>query len=134
MGIRAIYFAEPDKFRGNIFLPGVVNMTKQFGGVDFLDEEESKIYSYNSLKFAYSTDYDFPWEDFMKIREKRNLHYAVDGYRRRQFFHAPHQKSTFVLNSEELATIFHPVGTILQTPTVERVASRKAEAPSNLPR
>jgi hypothetical protein len=38
-----------------------------------------------------------------------------------------------ILNTEELATIFHFPGQVAGTPTLERVPSKKAEAPSNLP-
>jgi hypothetical protein len=40
---------------------------------------------------------------------------------------------TFVLNTEELATIFHFPGQILQVPTLERIESKEASPPTNLP-
>jgi len=40
---------------------------------------------------------------------------------------------TFILNSEELATMFHLPGGVSVTPTFGRIESRKAEAPTNLP-
>jgi hypothetical protein len=44
-------------------------------------------------------------------------------------FKSPH----FVLNTEELATMFHFPGGVAATPTFNRIESRKAEAPTNLP-
>lgn len=131
VGIRTIYFAKPENYimRG----PSLNNLMKVYGGVYIEDSKNRVSYSYNSFMPTKSTDYDYPWQDFTHVREMNNRHHIVDGYRRRQFFHAPHEKPTFVLSSEELATIFHPVGTVLQTPTVERVSSRKAEPPRNLP-
>jgi hypothetical protein len=38
-----------------------------------------------------------------------------------------------VLNAEELATMYHFPGSVASTPGIERVASKKAEAPINLP-
>ena len=38
-----------------------------------------------------------------------------------------------IINSEELATMFHFPGPVAGTPALERVPSKKAEAPSNLP-
>jgi hypothetical protein len=75
-------------------------------------------------------------------------------YRERSFFHNPlrhklfhmlpwpispfifpnyfHQH-TFVLNIEELATIWHFPGQILKVPTLERIESKEASPPPNLP-
>lgn len=44
----------------------------------------------------------------------------------------PHSK-TFVLNTEELATIWHFPGQILKAPGLERVESKESSPPSNLP-
>ncbi|MDQ3245104.1 MAG: hypothetical protein M3P22_02060 [bacterium] len=46
-----------------------------------------------------------------------------------KYFH-PH---TFVLNVEELATIWHFPGQILKVPTLERIESKEAAPPTNLP-
>ncbi|KKS24421.1 MAG: hypothetical protein UU82_C0006G0019 [Candidatus Nomurabacteria bacterium GW2011_GWC2_41_8] len=40
---------------------------------------------------------------------------------------------TFVLNTEELATMWHFPGQILKVPTLERIESKEASPPSNLP-
>ena len=45
------------------------------------------------------------------------------------YFHPP----TFVLNTEELATLWHFPGQILKVPTLERIESKEASPPSNLP-
>jgi len=45
------------------------------------------------------------------------------------YFH-PH---TFVLNVEELATLWHFPGQILKVPTLERIESKEAAPPTNLP-
>jgi hypothetical protein len=73
-------------------------------------------------------------------------------YRERSFFHTPLRHhipfpwpispfifpkyfhvNTFVLNVEELATIFHFPGQILKVPTLERIESKEASPPTNLP-
>ncbi len=46
-----------------------------------------------------------------------------------KFFH-PH---TYVLNVEELATLWHFPGQILKVPTLERIESKEAAPPTNLP-
>lgn len=45
------------------------------------------------------------------------------------YFHPP----TFVLNVEELATLWHFPGQILKVPTLERIESKEASPPTNLP-
>ncbi len=65
--------------------------------------------------------------------EKEMLH----AYKLRSFFEWPYKDykdKPFILTTEELATVFHfPSGIVSQTPTLERVESKKSEAPANLP-
>ena len=49
------------------------------------------------------------------------------------FFPAYHHKETYVLNAEELATLWHFPGQILKVPTLERIESKEASPPTNLP-
>lgn len=48
-------------------------------------------------------------------------------------FGHPHADEVFVLNTEELATLFHFPGLVASVPTLPRIDSRKAVAPVNLP-
>ena len=79
----------------------------------------------------------------------------LNEYRERAFFHLPlrhhlfskhvlfwpfsllfnayFHHETFVLNTEELATMFHLPGQILKVPTFERIESKEASPPPNLP-
>ncbi len=87
----------------------------------------------------------------VNLFKRRHLH----AYREREFFHLPMRhhlfnKHTiiwpfslwfkpyfhpeiFVLNIEELATIWHFPGQILKVPTLERIESKEASPPPNLP-
>lgn len=49
------------------------------------------------------------------------------------FFKAYKPQPTFVLNVEEIATLWHFPGQILKIPTLERVESKEASPPTNLP-
>ncbi|KKP85697.1 MAG: hypothetical protein UR88_C0010G0019 [Candidatus Nomurabacteria bacterium GW2011_GWA1_35_8] len=40
---------------------------------------------------------------------------------------------TNVMNTEELATLWHFPGQILKVPTLERIESKEASPPTNLP-
>ena len=53
---------------------------------------------------------------------------AISGFIKAYFYH-----KTFVLNTEELATIWHFPGQILKVPTLERIESKEASPPTNLP-
>jgi hypothetical protein len=58
----------------------------------------------------------------------------LDAYKRRAYFYTPYKRKPFVLNTEELATIFHfPAGGLSTSPSFERIGSKKSEAPANLP-
>jgi len=48
-------------------------------------------------------------------------------------FPAYKHQHTFVLNTEEIATLWHFPGQILKVPTLERIESKEASPPSNLP-
>ncbi len=49
------------------------------------------------------------------------------------FWPAYFHMDTFVLNAEELATMWHFPGQILKVPTLERIESKEAAPPTNLP-
>lgn len=100
---------------------------------------------------AYGGIFTISSETVMRLAD-RMLH----DYRERDFFHPPmrhhlfsthtipwpfspmffpaykhHQ--TYVLNTEEIATLWHFPGQILKVPTLERIESKEASPPTNLP-
>ena len=83
----------------------------------------------NGLGIYWRTDfnYNFISDPFGKRRDMLKKH-EIHLYKTRN-----HHGSTKVLSAEELATIFHLPGTVAATPTLNRVASTRGEAPSNLP-
>ena len=64
-----------------------------------------------------------------KIFSKHNLPWPLDSLFWPAYFHV----QTFVLNVEELATMWHFPGQILKVPTLERIESKEASPPTNLP-
>lgn len=121
-GIRALYLAQTDKFR-SMNIVGLVGLFKQYN---------SSIL--NGFKPTGGlTIFDYPWQDFRQIRQNKVRRELFDAYRRRSYFHPPYKRKAFVLNSEELATIFHFPDRAVQTPTFKRIESSRAEPPSNLP-
>jgi len=129
--IRAIYLAEKDKFnKGNSAV--LTGAFKQFGSTTRLNSFKPEL-----LAFKY-------W--FQDIGGKKVAQWKKDVfecYVKRSFFHAPWTAKLHVfkykklkpsiLNSEELATIYHFPGSVVKTPALKRIPSKRAQAPSNLP-
>jgi len=63
-----------------------------------------------------------------QIFSKHNIPWPLDG-----IFLAYFHPKTFVLNTEEIATMWHFPGQILKVPTLERIESKEASPPTNLP-
>ncbi|MFA6273036.1 MAG: hypothetical protein WC673_00890 [Candidatus Paceibacterota bacterium] len=120
-GIRGMYIAKNENFNA-IAIPGLIGSFRQYSARDL-----------NAIAFYDWTDYDYPWQDFRNMRKDYMKRKILAAYKERSFFHLPYKKKPFVLSSEELATIFHLPGKAVETPSLNRVVSRKAEAPANLP-
>ncbi|MFH1626679.1 MAG: hypothetical protein ABH971_01040 [bacterium] len=138
--IRSIYISEKNSFNP-INIGGLVGGLKQYGSNNL-----------NSFKPDVSADvkeWRKDWARFLPflkksndkeiLRIKKDLLYA---YKLRSYFCWPYKNygkkgekgKPFILTTEELATIFHfPSGIVSQTPTLQRIESKKSEAPSNLP-
>jgi len=120
-GIRAVYIAKKEQYdRTN--KSGIRNAFQQYSSQDL-----------NGFRPTGSTGFDYPWQDFHGIRGARKKKKMFDAYVRRSWFHPPYKKQPFVLNTEELATIYHFPGGVAETPTFTRIESRKGEPPANLP-
>lgn len=122
--IRATYFTEKEVFNpANI--GGIIGSITQFGSV-----------SLNGFRPAFSAGYDYPWQDPFGKKKAGNEKDLLEAYKRRSYFELPFKNlgsKSFILTTEELATIFHFPGEVAGTPTLTRIPSKKAEAPSNLP-
>jgi len=125
-GIRGIYIADKDKFNpANV--GGVTGLFKQYGSLN-LNGFRPK---------GWFTIFDYPWQKWGNAEEKLKPKVLAE-YKLRRFFYSPYRgkkfySKPFVLNTEELATIYHFPGSVAATPTFERVPSLKTKAPSNLP-
>ncbi len=121
-GIRAVYIAERSAYRG-VSVGGMTGVFRQFSSASF-----------NGLRATrWMMKFDYPWQDFKGIMKRRTLRKLVDAYRRRSWFHPPHETKHFVMTTEELATIYHFPSRGVQAPGLDRIPARKYEAPPNLP-
>jgi hypothetical protein len=118
VGIRGIYIAKSDAFN-------FVNIASLLGSL-----KQYNTLNLNGFKPARTTAIDY---FFKKTRSARLKKLMLDAYRKRSYFYSPHARRPFVLNAEELATIYHFPGRVAETPTFERIESKKGEPPPTLP-
>jgi len=104
----------------------------------------------NSLIRWNSIQFDAPFSDPTGLSLRALKNRAINWYRLRMCFHPPFwfsfdypalidaffpaKKPAYsVLNTEELATLFHFPGQVSQSPSFQRIESKVAKPPSNLP-
>lgn len=116
--IRGIYLAEKDKY-DKVNQASLVSSMKQFNSLNL-----------NGFKPSNTTTADF-WYQKNKFERKRIR--AMNAYRLRSCFYTPYVRKTYVMNTEELATIFHFPGSVARTPTLSRIEAKKGEPPAGLP-
>lgn len=121
VGIRAIYIGRKEKYNAGI-ASGLGGILRQYTTTDF-----------NSFKGDRGTGVDFPWEDLFGTVVPKKKSGLLKAYRLRGWFYHPFNRKPYVLNTEELATIFHFPGRVLETPSFQRIDSKKVDAPANLP-
>jgi hypothetical protein len=126
VGIRALYICPKDKFDGPFGIGGCISSMRQF------NTEGYNGWKPNGDKW-HAQFSGYPWEDYRNMRRNRQSRLALMAYKRRSFFYPPFQGTPSVLNTEELATMYHFPGSTASTPNLERVPSKKASAPANLP-
>lgn len=123
VGMRVIYVAEKELF-------DMSNVGGIMGGITQFNSSLNGFKVSNGVPPKYKW---FPWKD----RSKKTIDFEkgilLDAYKARGFFYNEFKRPYFVLNTEELATVFHFPGNVAQTPTLSRISSKKSEAPSNLP-
>ena len=120
-GMRAMYLAKKENFKP-VNITALTSVIKQYSSNNL-----------NSFRVYDTTSFDYPWQDYKSTRVNRLKRRILNAYKLRSYFFPPYQKKSFILNTEELATIFHLPGSVSQTPTFARITSKKAGPPPNLP-
>lgn len=123
-GIRILYIGKNEAFANN-FGP-LVGTFKQYSSDEL-----------NGFKPRETTGFDYPWQDPFGTKEKKMKTEMLGAYQLRDYFwktdYKKKKRPYFVLNTEELATIYHFPGMVAQAPSIHRVQSRKVIPPDNLP-
>ena len=148
-GIRIAYVAKKEIFPLGTRTNNSRNIRLIFR--QYAHPSSNELFRHNSTQADYYSGwYLISKRTIMKLAN-RHLH----AYREREFFHLPMRHHlfnthvffwpfsvlidafkhpvTFVLSTEELATLWHFPGQILRVPTLERIESKEASPPSNLP-
>lgn len=91
--------------------------------------------NYNSLgpTSRLNAYFDYPWQDWGDIRKNMEKRNAWFRYKHRAYFYVPYDQVPTFMTSEEIATIWHFPSSVVKTPALDRVPSRRSEAPINLP-
>jgi len=123
-GIRLLNIGKKDSFSNMYGL--MLGMFKQYNSMDL-----------NGFKPRTGTTFDYPWQDPLGWKLKKMRAELLEAYQVRDYFWKSDYKGDdrpyFVLNTEELATIYHFPGLVAQAPSITRVDSRKVTPPENLP-
>jgi hypothetical protein len=132
--IRGMYIADSAVFNPS-YISGLIGSMRQYNSLTL-----------NGFKISKYTEVSDEFKDlctifpFLKkvwaLRKAKLTKEMYNAYRLRSFFFPPYQnyrQNPFILNTEELATIFHFPGNVSATPTLAKIASKKSEPPANLP-
>ena len=121
VGIRSIYIADKDKFNKGMF-GSLMGLLRPFGLNDM-----------NSFKPNNLLKQSYPWEDLFDVRTEQKRRDAFFAFQKRSFWYFPQVSNTTIMNVEELATVYHFPSMSITSPSVNKVMSKHAEPPGNLP-
>jgi hypothetical protein len=121
VGVRGIYVAKKDRFYGITGAP----MFRLF---------ETFRSPYTELKGTRGmVGFDYPWEDLAGMRKAHIKRQQIQFYKQRAYFFVPYDQAPVHMTVEEVASLWHFPGSAVKTPGLARVATRRADAPPNLP-
>ena len=124
VGIRGIYIAEKGVFTSPAF-NSLRWIWRPFNNPQYL----------NQLRPTRGHNiFDYPWQDWNRMRAHHITRNYIDAYRRRSLLTRPYTAPTQTMTPEVIATIFHPPSGTTKAPGITRIPAAKAEAPANIPK
>lgn len=126
--IRHLYMAPKDKFDKNK-RSHFIGAFRAFGSAQSNKLKPDVSRTWTAVDYIISPDLEKPYMDWIVNYRKRMI---FKGYKERDIHIG---LPMMILNAEELATIYHwPLTTVTGiTPAIEKVESKKVQAPANLP-
>ena len=125
--IRIMYLAPKDKFSSNT-RAALVGAFRQFDDTNLNGFKPDTKKTWTGIHFKFSQKLEQPFIDYLVERRKRRM---VMFYKSRSFTKG---FKSFILNIEELATVFHfPLSETVKVPQLTKTEIKKGEAPINLP-
>ncbi len=125
VGIRAMYVAPKDVWKAD-------NLSGIIGGITHFNSHMNGFKPVRDSEERYTHPL-FVWKKRREKKRDSERQDLLDAYKRRAYFYKPMKSPHFILNSEELATMYHFPGIVSATPTFTRIESKKSQAPANLP-
>jgi hypothetical protein len=135
--VRGMYLAEKDKMNP-YNISGVIGCMRQYSSNTLNGFKPGFLTSTSDLQKDLIKFLPWIFKNKIEGEIEEDKEEFMQAYKLRSYFQTPFRfwgsRPQYVLNTEELATIFHfPSSIVSQTPTLTRVPSKKSEAPSNLP-
>jgi hypothetical protein len=120
-GIRVVYLGREGAWTP-LNISGVIGMMKHYNSE-----------ALNGFKPQKPVGRDYPWQAVLWNTIPEQKMRIFRAFCARGYFYHPFKRKPMVLNTEELATIFHFPGGMEETPGFLTLSSHKAEPPANLP-
>lgn len=135
--IRGMYVAKDGNFNP-INISGLIGSMRQYSSNNLNGIKMSR-WTDTDIEYPYYKDLAviFPFlkksQEALKARFTKRM---FNAYKFRSHFYPPyqnHRQNSFILTTEEVATIYHFPGNVSATPTLTKIASKKSGPPANLP-
>lgn len=134
VGIRSMYIAKSEIFdmgkTGGLRVAFEPFNSEFLNGFKRQDGTDSEV-PFENMNWDFSGGpLEWKFERTWKAKKR-----TFEAYRSRSWFYQPYKnrRPPFILNTEELATIYHFPGRVLETPSFVRVTTKKSVPPVNLP-
>jgi len=124
VGIRGVYIAPPEIFGSQGWFQ-MRFIWRPFGNPQYANQLRPR---------RWHTPFDYPYQDLWDLRWDLHARRFFDAYRRRQNFYGKWILPYNMMSTEVIASLWHPPSTTVASPGLERIPTKKASPPPNLPK